>query len=126
MLQAEYWRLIEDGEASFSNFDHQQIYGLPVAIDAIEELRKRIFGREVVEALHDQETGDLVSNHNQHYTPLHISIAGLSHPMCLCAVQITGLQCTEFAISPLFYWSSTRCCLRRKSCDFLNTFIMER
>jgi hypothetical protein len=59
-LQAEYWRLIEDGAASFSSFDHQQTYGLPAAIDAIEELRKRLSGREVVEALHDQETGDLV------------------------------------------------------------------
>jgi hypothetical protein len=59
-LQAEYWRLIEDGAASFSSFDHQQIYGLPTAIDAIEELQKRLSGRVVVEARHDQETGDLV------------------------------------------------------------------
>jgi len=59
-LQAEYWRLIEGGAASFSSFDHQQIYGLPIAIDAIEELQKRLSGRAVVEARHDQETGDLV------------------------------------------------------------------
>jgi hypothetical protein len=59
-LQAEYWRLIEEGAASFSSFDHQQIYGLPAAIDAVEELQKRLSGRAVVEALHDQETGDLV------------------------------------------------------------------
>jgi hypothetical protein len=59
-LQAEYWRLIEDGAASLSSFDHQQIYGLPAAIDAIDELRNRLSDREVVEALHDQETGELV------------------------------------------------------------------
>ena len=38
-LQAEFWRLIEHGRASFSSFDHQQKYGLPVVIDAIQELR---------------------------------------------------------------------------------------
>ena len=59
-LQAEYWRLIEDGAASYSSFDHQQKYGLPAEIDAIEELRKRLSGRALVEALHDEETGDLV------------------------------------------------------------------
>ena len=36
-LQAEFWRLIEHGRASFSSFDHQQKYGLPVVIDAIQE-----------------------------------------------------------------------------------------
>jgi hypothetical protein len=59
-LQAEYWRLIEDGAANYSSFDHQQKYGLPAEIDAIEELRKRLSGRALVEALHDEETGDLV------------------------------------------------------------------
>ena len=41
-LQAEFWRLIEHGRASFSSFDHQQKYGLPVVIDAIQELRERL------------------------------------------------------------------------------------
>jgi hypothetical protein len=59
-LQAAYWRLIENGAASYSSFDHQQNYGLPASIDAVEELRNRLSGRTVMEALHDQETGDLV------------------------------------------------------------------
>ena len=58
-LQIEYWRLIEGGRASYSSFDHQQIYGLPVRIDAVRELHDRLAGKHVVEALHDQETGDL-------------------------------------------------------------------
>jgi hypothetical protein len=59
-LDAEYWRLIENGSASYSSFDHQQRYGLPEAIDAIEELRKRMLGKTLTAALHDLETGDLV------------------------------------------------------------------
>jgi hypothetical protein len=59
-LQAEYWRLIEGGRASFSSFDHQQKYGLPAVIDAIKELRERLAGKLVIEAVHDQETGDLL------------------------------------------------------------------
>jgi hypothetical protein len=59
-LQAEYWRVIEDGRASVSSFDHQQKYGLPAVIDAVQELQEKLSSRIVVEALHDQETGDLL------------------------------------------------------------------
>jgi hypothetical protein len=59
-LQTEYWRVTEGGRASFSSFDHQQIYGLPARIDAIQDLRDRLVGKMVVEALHDPETGDLL------------------------------------------------------------------
>jgi hypothetical protein len=59
-LQTEFWRLIEGGRASFSSFDHKQIYGLPTRIDAIQELRDKLAGKTVMEALHDQETGDLL------------------------------------------------------------------
>lgn len=59
-LQAEYWRLIEDGRASVSSFDHQQKYGLPAVIDAVQELQEKLSSRVVVQALHDRETGDLL------------------------------------------------------------------
>ena len=59
-LQAEYWRLIENSAASYSSFDHEQKYGLPAPIDAVEELQNRLAGLIMLEALHDQETGDLV------------------------------------------------------------------
>ena len=59
-LQAEYWRLIEGGTASYSSFDHQQIYGLPVRIDAVKELQARLSGKTVENALLDHETGDLI------------------------------------------------------------------
>jgi hypothetical protein len=59
-LQAEFWRLIEHGRASFSSFDHQQKYGLPVVIDAIQELRERLADKMVEEAVLDEETGDLL------------------------------------------------------------------
>jgi hypothetical protein len=59
-LEAEYWRLIENGAASYSSFDHQQKYGLPEIIDAVEELRNRLSGEVLRSALHDLETGDLI------------------------------------------------------------------
>ena len=59
-LQAEFWRLTEDGKATFSSFDHQQKYGLPTVIDAVHELREKLTSRLVVTASHDQETGDLL------------------------------------------------------------------
>jgi hypothetical protein len=52
--------LIEHGRASFSSFDHQQKYGLPVVIDAIQELRERLADKVVEEAVLDEETGDLL------------------------------------------------------------------
>jgi hypothetical protein len=64
-LQTEYWRVLEGGRASFSSFDHQQIYGLPARIDAIQDLRDRLVDKIVVEALHDQETGDLLFKFTQ-------------------------------------------------------------
>src|SRR5882757_3995513 len=51
-LQTEYWRVLEGGRASFSSFDHQQIYGLPARIDAIQDLQDRLVDKIVVEALH--------------------------------------------------------------------------
>lgn len=41
-LHMEYWRLIEADRASYSSFDHQQIYGLHVRIDAVQELLNRL------------------------------------------------------------------------------------
>jgi hypothetical protein len=61
-LQAEYWRLIDDGKARISSFDHQQQYGLPVPIDAIREVQQLIQNRLVADARLDSETGDLVFN----------------------------------------------------------------
>ncbi len=75
-LQAEYWRLIVDRRASFSSFDHQQIYGLPARIDAIQELRDRLVGHMVVEALHDQETGDLLFKFTQDIKLQVLNITG--------------------------------------------------
>jgi hypothetical protein len=59
-LEAEYWRLVEDGAASYSSFDHQQLYGLPARIDAVAELRMRLSGKIVTSAVLDRETGDLM------------------------------------------------------------------
>ncbi len=64
-LQAEFWRLIEGGRASYSSFDHQQKYGLPDVIDAVDKLRERLDRRVVVEAALDQETGDLLFKFDQ-------------------------------------------------------------
>jgi hypothetical protein len=64
ILDAEYWRLIENGAASHSSFDHQQKYGLAETIDAVEELRNRLSGKTLTAARHDLETGDLVFEFN--------------------------------------------------------------
>lgn len=59
-LQAEYWRIIENGMASVSSFDHNQKYGLPEIVDAVRELQEKLKSRTVAEAHHDEETGDLL------------------------------------------------------------------
>jgi hypothetical protein len=59
-LLAAYWRVIKNGRASISSFDHGQQYGLPAPIDAVEFLAKELQGQLVTDARHDEETGDLL------------------------------------------------------------------
>jgi hypothetical protein len=61
-LQANYWRLINNGQGGISSFDHQQQYGLPAQIDAIRELQELIQNRFVIDARLDRKTGDLIFN----------------------------------------------------------------
>jgi len=58
-LEAEYWRLIIDGKAGISSFDHQQKYGVPAPIDALNSLGQTLQGKVVTGAALDQNTGDL-------------------------------------------------------------------
>jgi len=60
ILQAEFWRLVEDGRPIFGSFDHRQTYGRPTAIDAIQLLQERLAGETVTEALFYQATGDFL------------------------------------------------------------------
>ena len=59
-LRADYWRLLRNGLAVLSCFDHEQKYGLPKPIDARADLRKVLDGQQVVEARLDRQTGDLL------------------------------------------------------------------
>jgi hypothetical protein len=59
-LQAFYWRLIEDGRALLSSFDHQQKYGLLAPIDAKEQLSKILKDKICSDAQLDAETADLI------------------------------------------------------------------
>jgi hypothetical protein len=59
-LRADYWRVIKDGRASISSFDHKQQYGLPAPIDAVAALTKDLQGKLITDAQHDKETGDLL------------------------------------------------------------------
>jgi hypothetical protein len=59
-LRADYWRVIKDGRASISSFDHKQQYGLPAPIDAVEMLIRDLQGQLITDAQHDKETGDLL------------------------------------------------------------------
>jgi hypothetical protein len=59
-LRAVYWRVTKDGKAGISSFDHQQQYGLPGPIDAIEKLQEELQHKTVTDAQLDKETGDLL------------------------------------------------------------------
>ncbi len=58
-LRAAYWRLITNGRANLSSFDHEQKYGLPVTIDAKDVLRRTLDDRVCVDAQMDTDTADL-------------------------------------------------------------------
>lgn len=58
-LSAAYWRLIENGQAKVSCFDHLQQYGLPERIDAIHVLRAALANRTRQKMTLDTGTGDL-------------------------------------------------------------------
>lgn len=59
VLGAWYWRFICDGKAALSSFDHQQKYGLPSPIDAIEQLQDALNNSFLESVQLDRETGDL-------------------------------------------------------------------
>jgi len=59
-LRTEYWRVIRNGKAGTSSFDHEQQYGLPAPIDAIRELQELLQDKTVTDASLDGETGNLL------------------------------------------------------------------
>ena len=58
-IEAEYWRLVIEGKTCISSFDHQQKYGLPAPIDAVNILRETLQDKLVRSAFLDHKTGDL-------------------------------------------------------------------
>jgi len=58
-LGAEYWRLVVEGKAGISSFDHHQRYGLPAPIDAVNTLHDTLQDKLVTNAFLDIKTGDL-------------------------------------------------------------------
>lgn len=60
VLRAYYWRFSCDGKATLSSFDHQQKYGLPSPIDAIERLKSALNNNFLESIKLDRETGDLL------------------------------------------------------------------
>jgi hypothetical protein len=46
-FRADYWRIVKSGRAGVSTFDHGQKYGLPVPIDALQQLEKELQGKRV-------------------------------------------------------------------------------
>lgn len=59
-LTAEYWRLVIDGGAGLSSFDHQQNYGLRAPIDAVKNLSETLRDKLLTNAILDHMTGDLL------------------------------------------------------------------
>jgi hypothetical protein len=45
-LQANYWRVVEDGKERISSFDHRQKYGRLAALDAIAEFQRELPDRD--------------------------------------------------------------------------------
>jgi len=60
VLKAHYWRLIQDGRALLSSFDHQKKYGLPAPIDAKEQISSLLEGKICKVVQFDSETADLI------------------------------------------------------------------
>jgi len=58
-LQAFYWRLVLDGRAELTSFDHQQKYGLPAPINAKKLVSSQLTGKICRNVQFDGETGDL-------------------------------------------------------------------
>jgi hypothetical protein len=59
-LRADYWRVTKDGSANISSFDHEQKYGLPAPINAVEELKSHLGDKVLIDVRLDKETGDLL------------------------------------------------------------------
>lgn len=61
-FHGDYWRVLESGKSKglSSSFDHNQIYGLPAHINAIEELRAILETQSVIDAELDNDTGDFI------------------------------------------------------------------
>jgi hypothetical protein len=59
-LAGAYWRLIHDGHAVLSSFDHQKKYGLPAPIDAKEQIASLLAGQICRNVQFDRETADLI------------------------------------------------------------------
>ena len=62
VLTTAYWRIIAGGRAGTSSFDHEQIYGLASAINAVEILRNTLAGKKLLSASLEPSTGDLHFN----------------------------------------------------------------
>jgi hypothetical protein len=59
VLKAHFWRLIQDGRAILSSFDHQKKYGLAAPIDAKAQLSNRLKEKICLDVHFDSETADL-------------------------------------------------------------------
>jgi hypothetical protein len=59
VLKAHYWRLIQDGRALLSSFDHQKKYGLPAPMDAKEQISRLLEGKICNVVQFDDQTADL-------------------------------------------------------------------
>jgi hypothetical protein len=59
-LRGEFWRLIVGGKPRVSSFDHQQQYGLPTRIDAVQVLHQSLQDKLVTIASLNRETFDLL------------------------------------------------------------------
>jgi len=59
ILRFAYWRLIRDGRAVLSSFDHQKQYGLPAPIEAKEQISSLLTGKICQNVHFDSETADI-------------------------------------------------------------------
>ncbi len=58
-VKAVYWRLLTGGRHVLSSFDHRQVYGLPMPINATHDLRLALDGKALRDVQLDAPTGDI-------------------------------------------------------------------
>jgi hypothetical protein len=106
-LEAEYWRMVIDGKAGVSSFDHHKKYGLSAPIDAVTLLEQTLNEKIVTIASVDDATGRLhfgfwgnVSLHVFNFTSYEIWHTSLWRDFARDSMAKVSSFCSELKFAP--------------------------